>query len=223
MNGSHQYGDVVDNQLRSLNHIGVFTTDIGEDYSDFPRLPDPLDEGEPLESRARSYLDADCANCHRPGGSGRTNMDLRFDAPLESTQLVNVPPTLTDAGAPDAKRVSRGLPDRSVLYLRLLDLGDDRMPPLASSVVDREGAEVVRRWIESLADGSGGGGSELPGDFTGDGTVDFEDFLQFAVHFGRKRADPGYDSRFDLDGDGRVGFEDFLRFVPSFGRSLGES
>ena len=150
MNKTHEYGDAVDNQLRSLNHIGIFTADIGEDYSEFPRLPDPLDAQVDLRRRARSYLDANCAQCHLPGGTGLSNIDLRFSTPLAETNLVGVPPTLSDLGVDEAERLKPGAPDSSVLYLRMLDLGMFRMPQLATSRVDEQGSEVIRGWIEIL-------------------------------------------------------------------------
>ena len=54
-------------------------------------------------------------------------------------------------------------------------------------------------------------------DFTGDGVVDFADFLIFAQGFGLASTDPAYDARLDLDGSGSVDFPDFLRFVQVFG------
>lgn len=50
MNRSYDYGGIVDNQLRTLNHIGLFTEDIGEQYEGFPRWADPTDESLPLAS-----------------------------------------------------------------------------------------------------------------------------------------------------------------------------
>ena len=58
----------------------------------------------------------------------------------------------------------------------------------------------------------------LAGDFDGDGTVGFPDFLQFASQFGQSQDDAGFDARFDLDGDGTVGFNDFVIFARSFGQ-----
>ena len=52
----------------------------------------------------------------------------------------------------------------------------------------------------------------LPGDFSGDGQVDFEDFFLFADAFGG--ADPAY----DLDSSGQVDFADFFLFADSFGK-----
>ena len=58
--------------------------------------------------------------------------------------------------------------------------------------------------------------SGVPGDFTGDGKVEFNDFIAFARHFGAYRSDGAFDDRFDLDHDGRVGFGDFVLFARAF-------
>ncbi len=55
-------------------------------------------------------------------------------------------------------------------------------------------------------------------DFDDDGTVGFDDFVQFAGHFGLSEGDEGYDARFDLDGNGAIGFSDFLVFAAAFGK-----
>jgi hypothetical protein len=60
-------------------------------------------------------------------------------------------------------------------------------------------------------------GEAAASDFTGDGRVGFEDFLQFALAFGSQTGDQDFDPRIDLDGNGIVGFEDFLRFSSAFG------
>ena len=54
-------------------------------------------------------------------------------------------------------------------------------------------------------------------DFDGDGAVGFQDFLQFASHFGLRDGAVGYDGRYDLDGDGAIGFGDFVLFAKAFG------
>ncbi len=150
INKQHLYGTVTDNQLRSYNHIRLFTTDIGENYTNFPKLPDPLDTQASLEDRSRSYLEANCSQCHRPGGTGRGEMDLRFITPLAAANLVNVAPAIDDLGIVGAKRIKPGAPDSSIVYLRMLNLAQFRMPPLASSLVDKEGSEVIRQWIASM-------------------------------------------------------------------------
>jgi uncharacterized repeat protein (TIGR03806 family) len=141
---------VWDNQLRSYNHIRLFTENIGEDYSTFPQLADPFDEKVPEQNRARSYMDANCSFCHRPGSSGRTNMDLRYEIPLEAAHLIDAPVELDDLGISGAERIKSGAPDSSVVLLRMRDLGVFRMPPLATSLVDVAGTAVIRDWIISL-------------------------------------------------------------------------
>lgn len=155
INKDHKYGEVTDNQLRSYNHIRLFTDDIGEDYSTFPRMADPADSTEGIERRARSYLDANCANCHLPGGSGRSNLDLRYDIPLELAYLVNEPAMLDNMGIIDALRLKPGAADSSIIYLRMTDTTKYRMPPLATSVVDTAGAALLKAWIDSLGIASG--------------------------------------------------------------------
>jgi len=149
LNKVHDYDEVLDNQLRSLNHIGIFGEDIGEDPAAFDRMPDPSDSSVNIQDRARAYLDANCAQCHRPGGATRSHMDLRFEVPLEQAGLVDeavIPGGLEGV----ADIVRRGVPQASALYRRMVDLGQDRMPPLSTAVVDVEGSAVVRQWIEGL-------------------------------------------------------------------------
>ena len=151
LNRTHAYGDVEDNQLRTLNHIGLFATDIGGQYEDYLKLPGPFDASLPLEERARSYLDANCAQCHRPGGSGRVDIDLRFEVPLETTGLIGVPTLLGSAPGAPTQRVFAGDPGRSSVFLRMLSLDENRMPPLATSRIDEEGVDLMRRWILALS------------------------------------------------------------------------
>ena len=49
----------------------------------------------------------------------------------------------------------------------------------------------------------------LRADFNGNGSVEFQDFLLFASHYGYASGQANYDMRYDLDGDGRIGFGDF--------------
>ena len=54
--------------------------------------------------------------------------------------------------------------------------------------------------------------SGITGDFDGNGSVGFEDFLIFAIGFSTNNI------QCDLDGDGSVGFADFLLFAFEFGK-----
>ena len=138
------------NQLHTLAQQGLFTAELPADLSSLPRLPNPFDPSVPLNLRARSYLHVNCAPCHRPESVGRTILDLRYDTPLAETNAVGAFPTLGDLGEPEALILTPGAPQLSTLYLRLLTLGTFRMPPLASSVIDQQGADLIAAWIADL-------------------------------------------------------------------------
>lgn len=55
------------------------------------------------------------------------------------------------------------------------------------------------------------------GDLTGDGMVNFSDFLLFAAAFGKSVGDEGYNPKADLNNDDAVNFADFLIFAQNFG------
>ena len=64
-----------DNQLRTWNHLGLFNKELEEDtISKLPALVRVGHGSASLEARARSYLDANCAQCHRPNGGQVTSM-----------------------------------------------------------------------------------------------------------------------------------------------------
>ena len=115
------------------------------------KWPQPEDESLPLVPRARAYLAANCANCHRPEHGSRALFDLRFDTPLKETGILESA-RLGNLGIHEARIVERGEPLRSLLYVRMLETGRWRMPPLATALVDTQGAGLVGRWIERLGD-----------------------------------------------------------------------
>ncbi|MCB0283629.1 MAG: PQQ-dependent sugar dehydrogenase [Calditrichaeota bacterium] len=151
LNKDYTYpNDVTDNQLRTLNHIRLFNKDIGDNQEIFPKLANPSDISESLQDRVRSYLDANCAQCHQPGGTGVSTMDLRYTSSLSETKLINENPEQGDLGINGAKLILPGYPDSSVVFLRMSRTDDKRMPPLAVSVPDSTGLKLLRDWIISL-------------------------------------------------------------------------
>jgi hypothetical protein len=69
---------------------------------------------------------------------------------LPDLRACNVPPSAGDLGVADAKIVMPGDPARSTLALRMRALDQNRMPPLATHVVDEAGAAAVEAWIRGL-------------------------------------------------------------------------
>jgi putative heme-binding domain-containing protein len=113
-------------------------------------LVDPYDERAPLDDRARSYLAANCAHCHRFGGGGAAKIVLPYETPLPETNIDGVRPTLGTFDLTDPYIVCGRDPSRSALLFRMSKLGQGRMPHIGSSAVDEAGVRLIRRWIASL-------------------------------------------------------------------------
>jgi uncharacterized repeat protein (TIGR03806 family) len=138
-----------DNQLRAWNHIGLFSPALDE--AQIPALPSLIrmdDTSRSPEDRARSYLDANCAQCHRPGGTV-AYFDARFDTALPAQSLVDGP-VLIDQGIDRARVISPHDFWRSIAFMRMNTVGDVKMPPLARQTIDSQGVELMREWILSL-------------------------------------------------------------------------
>lgn len=139
-----------DNQLRAWQHAGLFNGSVTEhDVMRSPKLAHLNDTSTSLELRARSYLDSNCAQCHRPGTAG-AYFDARFDIPLEKQNLIDGP-LRTALGGPAEKVIAPGDVEHSMLYRRMTtNVWNQRMPPLARSIKDEQAAKVMAEWIKSL-------------------------------------------------------------------------
>jgi uncharacterized repeat protein (TIGR03806 family) len=139
------------NLLREWNRLGLFQPALRDEaIPRLDRLAAITDKGATLEHRVRSYLDANCAQCHRPGGT-RGDFDARFETPPARQKLVNAPLLSSDFGVAGVKVVAPGAPERSMVYLRMKRRQDVfNMPPLASHEADPVAVEVVRDWIKGL-------------------------------------------------------------------------
>jgi uncharacterized repeat protein (TIGR03806 family) len=180
-----------DNQLRVWNHLGLFTRTLDDnEIARCRKLAHPDDPAASLEDRARSYLDANCSQCHRPGGTILT-FDLRYDTPLTDQRLIDEP-VLIDEGVDRARLVAPHDTWRSILYRRVNTLEAFKMPPLARGVIDERGVALLRDWIKSL-----------PGPDVLDPPVIDPRGGEFAkpIDVTLKAADPGAVIRYTLDGE----------------------
>jgi uncharacterized repeat protein (TIGR03806 family) len=135
------------NQLASWQRRGLLPMPPGPLPSP---LPSPGGTAGTLEQRARSYLQANCAGCHRPG-SQNALMDLRWTTSFGDTDTCDVAPAKGDLGVPGARRIVPGQPALSLVSLRMRTLRERfRMPQIGTGVVDLTGAQVVDDWIASL-------------------------------------------------------------------------
>jgi hypothetical protein len=80
---------VADNEIRAWNHIGLFDAGPAEaDLGKIATLAPAGDATRSVQDRARSYLDANCSHCHRPGGTV-AYFDARYDTPIEKQQIID--------------------------------------------------------------------------------------------------------------------------------------
>ena len=152
LNGGFTYPQTgrLANQLFTLSSIGVFANppaDVGAQDS-YP----PVDLASvDVSERGRAYLHVNCSFCHRPGGGGQSDADMRLNTAPADQHLCDEAPEQGDLGVAGARVFFPGDPARSLVSLRMQRLGANRMPPVGSSVIDTVGADVVDRYITATA------------------------------------------------------------------------
>jgi uncharacterized repeat protein (TIGR03806 family) len=133
-----------EDQLATFARIGLL--------ADAPAMPPALpsrDAGS-VEERARAWLHVNCSFCHRPGGTGQGNLDLRYTTPLAQMNVCKSAPRYGTFGLGAELVVAPGDPTHSMLVQRIRTLGFIRMPPLGALTTDREGIALVEQWIREL-------------------------------------------------------------------------
>lgn len=190
LNRPFAYPGATDNQLRTWNHLGMFEPAISEnDIAGYAKLARADDPHASLEERARSFIDANCSQCHRPGGAPGF-FDARFDTPLQKQNLIKGP-MLINLGVDHARLIAPNDVWRSVLLARLTTLEQPKMPPLAHETIDRGGVELIESWIRSLP-----GPKVLPPPTLSPVGGEFAKPIQVEL----KHPEPGVTIRYTLDG-----------------------
>ncbi len=144
---------VTDNQLRAWNHVGYFEPAFDEaQLPDLTQLVTVTNEAATLEFRVRSYLDANCSHCHRPGGpAGQAKWDARIETPLGAAQILGGP-VLDTLGVAGSRIVVPQDLEHSVMFRRMNTATESyRMPPLARNLVDQDAVNVLAAWIGNLS------------------------------------------------------------------------
>ena len=149
MNREHAYASGTDNQIRTLQHIGLFDKPLPDRPDKLPRLVDPADESHTVDERVRSYLHANCAHCHQRGGGGNADIQLFSDIPLDKTLMVNNAPQHGNMGVEGSLLLTPGDAERSVLFTRMNTRTEGGMPHIGSLEVDQDAVELIRQWINS--------------------------------------------------------------------------
>jgi uncharacterized repeat protein (TIGR03806 family) len=141
-----------DNQLRTWTYLQMFDRAPPEaEYEKLPTLTRLDDQHASLATRVRSYLDANCAHCHRPGGA-QAQFDARFSTPLERSDVIRGS-LRNELGLSGSKVIMPRDLTKSMLHRRLgSNISTQKMPPLAHDVVDAEALKLFEQWISSMDD-----------------------------------------------------------------------
>ena len=149
LNRTFAYDAGTANQLTALANAGYFTTAGVPDPATLRALAPAGDTSATLEHRARSYLAANCVQCHQPGGAALGLWDARIETPTSSAGLIDGP--LINSGGDRANRVMVPVdPAHSMLLTRISTRGAGQMPPLASNELDAADIALVTAWINSF-------------------------------------------------------------------------
>ena len=160
MNKDHDYDGVVDNQLRALSHVGIFTEPIEKRPEEYGSLPNAYDGTAELEARARAYLHVNCAVCHVADGGGNARIKLLYTTATNDTDIIDAKPIQDTFELADARIIAPGDPYASVLFYRMSKLGRGRMPHVGATVPDEQALDLMHDWILTTGETAGGNGSD---------------------------------------------------------------
>ncbi len=150
-NWTYQGNGVTDNQLRTLNYVGLFNPAVDE--SILPSLNRFEDIGQTnvaVSERVRSFLDVNCSYCHQPGGV-RAYFDARITTPAANAGIRNGP-LIAPGPIPGSKVIVPGDEIRSMILQRILSTDTlQKMPPIGRNVVDQAAADLLVQLIDQMA------------------------------------------------------------------------
>lgn len=117
------------------------------------RNADWRDDRQPVEKRARAWLDINCSHCHSQTGPARTS-GLWLDTSVADPRLLGAckPPVAAGRGTGDRPfGIVPGRPDHSILAYRLESTDPGAMmPELGRALAHTEGVALVRQWIAEM-------------------------------------------------------------------------
>lgn len=151
MDVDYDYGEGEVNQIEHLAGLGLLDRAPAA-ASARARLVDPFGEA-PLAARARSYMDSNCAPCHREGGDAQSS-GLWLQWSVEDPLRLGIckPPVAAGNGAGGLSYdIVPGDPDASIFVFRMEHTEPDvKMPELGGLAPDLAGAALIREWIAAM-------------------------------------------------------------------------
>jgi len=151
LNRDYAYTAGTQNQLTYWRDTG-YLTDLPP-ASELPRSANWRDATQPLDARARAYLDVNCSHCHSGTGPADTT-GLSFEASAAADRHLGIckPPVAAGRGTGNHNfDVVPGHPEDSILLFRLGSREPGvMMPEQGRSTVHREALALIREWIAAM-------------------------------------------------------------------------
>ncbi|HEV8543983.1 MAG TPA: PQQ-dependent sugar dehydrogenase [Verrucomicrobiae bacterium] len=144
MNRSQVYGSVQTNQIAALASAGYLNLATNS-LAGLRSLPSLDDQTVSRTYRVRTYLAANCSQCHQPGNSIPAAWDARLTTALPNAGIVDGP-LLNNPGGGNQVVVPGDLA-HSILFQRICVNDKNRMPPVGSTVLDQQAISLLRDWI----------------------------------------------------------------------------
>lgn len=137
------------NQLEFWQQQGLLEG-LPENLESIDFSPDWKNETYSLEVRAKSYLDINCAHCHREEGAASLS-GLRLEFGRKAIDYSHGVCNSAHGWRGGGFDIWPGKSGQSSLPQRMtLSPAPDRMPPLGRSVVDVDAVDLIKQWIDSM-------------------------------------------------------------------------
>jgi uncharacterized repeat protein (TIGR03806 family) len=151
LNRDYVYGQISENQLAHWAKLSYLTG--SPQPSQAPKNADWRDPKQPIDSRARAYLDINCGHCHNPKGPANTTaLDLTIFATGDRYLGVCKPPVAAGRGTGDHFfDLVPGKPDDSILPFRMQSSEPGvMMPEQGRTTTHTEGVALIKQWIAEM-------------------------------------------------------------------------
>ena len=149
LNATYTYATGSMNQLQKWINVGYLENNLP---SNITTVVDYSDTSQNLELRVRSYLDINCAHCHKEGSHcDYRPIRLAFDETATPSNLgiciapeENINSALTNIITPNNF-------NRSVIHFRMNTTDEaTRMPLIGRNLIHTEGVQLIEDWINTL-------------------------------------------------------------------------
>ncbi len=149
LNTNYNYGLFSRNQLEYWKRVGYIDNTLPPLASIYSTV-DWRDTSKSLELRARSYIDINCAHCHRVGGHcDYVPQQFNFSNTDMYTFGVCLPPLFNIPDSPYV--INAGDAEHSELMYRInTNEGSEMMPIIGRTIIHEEGVALMREYINSL-------------------------------------------------------------------------